>query len=89
MNRVAAQHLSLAAHAGAAPGAVGEPHTGGIDRPRAAVGCARGLGRFADAHIWASAPYDEVVPLGYAGSYVSFARQLRLAGLRPHCEALS
>src|ERR1700737_1144248 len=36
--------------------------------------------RFADnAHIWASALYDEVVPLGYAGSYVSFARQLRLA----------
>ena len=29
---------------------------------------------------------DEVVPLGYRLSYVSFARQLRLAGLRPHCE---
>jgi transposase len=44
--------------------------------------------RFADnAHIWASALYDEVVPLGYAESYVSFARQLRLARLRPHCEA--
>src|SRR5712691_2029380 len=44
--------------------------------------------RFIDnAHIWASALYDEVVPLGYAGSYVSFARQLRLAGLRPRCEA--
>ena len=40
-----------------------------------------------DAHIWASALYDEVVPLGYEGSYVSFARQLRLARLRPHCEA--
>jgi len=44
--------------------------------------------RFADnRHIWASALYDEVVPLGYRESYVSFARQLRLAELRPHCEA--
>jgi hypothetical protein len=31
--------------------------------------------------------FDEVVSLGYHLSYVSFARQLRLAGLRPHCEA--
>jgi hypothetical protein len=30
-----------------------------------------------------------VVPLGYHLSYVSFARQLRLAGLRPHCEVCS
>jgi transposase len=44
--------------------------------------------RFADdPHLWATALYDEVVPLGYGWSYVSFARQLRLAGLRPHCEA--
>jgi transposase len=44
--------------------------------------------RLADnAHIWASALFDEVVPLGYGGSYVSFARQLRLAKLRPQCEA--
>jgi transposase len=44
--------------------------------------------RFADnPHIWASALHDEVVALGYRGSYVSFARQVRLAGLRPHCEA--
>jgi len=44
--------------------------------------------RFADnAHIWASALFDEVTALGYDRSYVSFARQLRLAGLRPHCEA--
>ncbi|MHB8449953.1 MAG: transposase [Mycobacteriales bacterium] len=44
--------------------------------------------RFADdPHLWASALFDEVVPLGYDCSYVSFARQLRLAGLRPHCEA--
>ena len=46
--------------------------------------------RFADdPHLWASALFDEVVDLGYAGSYVSFARQVRLAGLRPHCEACS
>jgi transposase len=40
-----------------------------------------------DPHLWATALFDEVVPLGYVGSYVSFARQLRKAGLRPHCEA--
>jgi transposase len=46
--------------------------------------------RFADdPHLWATALFDEVVPLGYGGSYVSFARQLRKAGLRPHCEACS
>jgi transposase len=42
-----------------------------------------------DPHLWASALFDEVVGLGYAASYVSFARQVRLAGLRPHCEACS
>ena len=42
-----------------------------------------------DPHLWASALFDEVVDLGYGSSYVSFARQLRLAGLRPHCEACS
>jgi transposase len=42
-----------------------------------------------DPHLWASALYDEVVPLGYDRSYPSFSRQLRLAGLRPHCEACS
>jgi len=46
--------------------------------------------RFADdPHLWASALYDEVSALGYRPSYVSFARQVRLAGLRPHCEACS
>ena len=46
--------------------------------------------RFADdPHLWATALFDEVVPLGYGLSYVSFARQLRRAGLRPHCEACS
>jgi hypothetical protein len=42
-----------------------------------------------DPHLWASALFDEVVALGYPSSYVSFARQIRLAGLRPHCEACS
>jgi hypothetical protein len=42
-----------------------------------------------DPHLWASALFDEVVALGYRSSYVSFARQVRLAGLRPHCEACS
>ncbi len=40
-----------------------------------------------DCHVWASALYDEVVPLGYTLSYPSFVRQIRLRGLRPHCEA--
>ena len=44
--------------------------------------------RFADdPHVWASALFDEVGRLGYPLSYPSFARQVRLAGLRPHCEA--
>jgi transposase len=44
--------------------------------------------RFADdPHVWASALHDEVKRLGYHQSYPSFARQVRLAGLRPHCEA--
>jgi transposase len=44
--------------------------------------------RFADdGHVWASALFDEVVPLGYPLSYPSFVRQIRLRGLRPRCEA--
>jgi transposase len=44
--------------------------------------------RFADdPHVWASALHDEVRRLGYRQSYPSFVRQVRLAGLRPHCEA--
>ncbi|MGH3184103.1 MAG: hypothetical protein ACRDOE_19670, partial [Streptosporangiaceae bacterium] len=42
-----------------------------------------------DPHLWATALFDEVVALGYDCSYPSFARQLRAAGLRPHCEACS
>jgi hypothetical protein len=40
-----------------------------------------------DPHVWASALFDEVVALNYSLSYPSFARQVRLANLRPHCEA--
>lgn len=40
-----------------------------------------------DAHVWASALYDEVVALGYPLSYPSFTRSLRERRLRPHCEA--
>lgn len=40
-----------------------------------------------DAHIWASALYDEVVGLGFPLSYQSFTRGLRRHELRPHCEA--
>jgi transposase len=44
--------------------------------------------RFAeDAHVWASALYDEVAALGFTLSYQSFTRGLRLHALRPHCEA--
>ncbi len=44
--------------------------------------------RFADdPHIWLTALYDEVRPLGYGRSYPSFARAIRRAGLRPRCEA--
>ncbi len=42
-----------------------------------------------DPHLWATALFDEVVELGYGQSYPSFVRQVRLAGLRPHCEACS
>ena len=37
--------------------------------------------------MWASALFDEVVEVGYSRSYPSLVRQLRAAGLRPHCEA--
>ena len=36
-----------------------------------------------DAHVWASALYDEVVALGYPLSYQSFTRSLRERHLRP------
>ncbi|MGH3433419.1 MAG: Mu transposase domain-containing protein, partial [Thermocrispum sp.] len=40
-----------------------------------------------DPHLWATALFDEVVALGYAGSYPSFTRGLRVRSVRPHCEA--
>lgn len=40
-----------------------------------------------DPHLWASALHDELVELGYGGSYSSLTRALRMRGLRPHCEA--
>jgi len=40
-----------------------------------------------DPHLWATALFDELVELGYAGSYPSLTRALRARGLRPHCEA--
>ena len=40
-----------------------------------------------DAHVDATVLYREVVELGFDRSYVTFARQLRLLGLRPRCEA--
>jgi transposase len=40
-----------------------------------------------DAHVWASALYDEVQRLGYVRSYQRFTHELRVRGLRPHCEA--
>ncbi|HEX5877627.1 MAG TPA: IS21 family transposase [Actinomycetota bacterium] len=39
-----------------------------------------------DPHLWATTLYDEVVELGYAGSYQSFTRAVRTGGLRPACE---
>jgi transposase len=39
-----------------------------------------------DPHLWATTLFDEVVALGYQGSYPSFTRGLRARALRPHCE---
>lgn len=39
-----------------------------------------------DPHLWATALFDEVIALGYEGSYPSFTRNLRARSLRPHCE---
>jgi transposase len=38
-----------------------------------------------DRHVWASTLFDEVVELGYPGSYPSFTRALRARQLRPPC----
>lgn len=41
----------------------------------------------ADPHVWATTLFDEVVALGYRGSYPSFTRALRARELRPVCQA--
>jgi transposase len=38
-----------------------------------------------DQHLWLTTLYDEVVQLGYAGSYPSFTRAVRACELRPAC----
>ncbi len=40
-----------------------------------------------DRHVWATTLFDEVVELGYPGSYPSFTRALRARELRPGCAA--
>ena len=39
-----------------------------------------------DPLLWASALFDELVDLGYRGSYPTMTRQLRVRALRPWCE---
>jgi len=39
----------------------------------------------ADPHLWATTLYEEVVALGYAGSYPWFTRGVRARSLRPAC----
>ncbi|MGN6405498.1 IS21 family transposase [Sinomonas sp.] len=40
-----------------------------------------------DPHLWAVTLRDELVPLGYSGSYPTLTRQIRDRGLRPACTA--
>ena len=40
-----------------------------------------------DPHLWAATLLDELVPLGYLGSYPTLTRQIRVRGLRPVCTA--
>jgi hypothetical protein len=39
-----------------------------------------------DPHLWASMLFDELVRLGFAGSYPSLTAASRAHRLRPHCE---
>ncbi|WP_431953262.1 Mu transposase domain-containing protein [Nocardia lijiangensis] len=39
-----------------------------------------------DPHLWASTLFDEIVELGFTGSYPSLTTSIRRLGLRPHCE---
>ena len=40
-----------------------------------------------DPHLWASTLFDEIVELGFTGSYPSLTVAIRDLALRPHCEA--
>ena len=40
-----------------------------------------------DPHLWARTLCDELEDLGYAQSYQSLTRQIRVRNLRPHCQA--
>ena len=40
-----------------------------------------------DPHLWATTLFDEVIALGYRGSYQSFTRAVRGRELRPRCAA--
>ena len=40
-----------------------------------------------DPHLWAATLLDELVPLGFPGSYPTLTRQIRTRGLRPACTA--
>jgi transposase len=39
-----------------------------------------------DPHLWASTLFDELVDLGFSGSYPSLTAAIRTHQLRPHCE---
>jgi hypothetical protein len=41
----------------------------------------------ADPHLWATTLFDEVVALGFTGSYPSFTRAVRERALRPVCRS--
>ncbi len=65
---------------------VGVRKPAGPDRFAGYLGyCAARLGE--DPHVWATTLFDEVVALGFSGSYPSFTRSLRRRGLRPVCQA--
>ncbi|MEB0203840.1 IS21 family transposase, partial [Cryobacterium sp. 5I3] len=40
-----------------------------------------------DPHLWAATLRDELVPLGFSGSYQTLTRQIRDRNLRPACTA--
>jgi transposase len=40
-----------------------------------------------DPHLWSTTLFDEVVDLGFAGSYQAFTASIRRHELRPRCQA--